>query len=92
MHRDVALKVPQGFQNLGSSDVCGVQGFFLPHRVLTIQAHPEFTQFMMESILDVRHQQGIFSEEIYRDGKARAALCHDGPLVATAIWRFFLGF
>ncbi|KAF6825404.1 gmp synthase [Colletotrichum plurivorum] len=45
LHQDVASiggPLPPGWVQLGKSDLCDVQGLFLPGRVLTFQGHPEF--------------------------------------------------
>ncbi|KAF2017273.1 class I glutamine amidotransferase-like protein [Aaosphaeria arxii CBS 175.79] len=90
MHRDVVFDVPEGFQNLGTSPRCDVQGLYLPNRAFSVQAHPEFDDYIMDKILKKRHGDGIFSDDMYEDGNLRASLEHDGLLVATTIWKFFL--
>lgn len=90
MHRDIVTAVPEGAINLGHSAVCDVQGLYIPHRVISVQAHPEFSGFIMSSILDTRRGQGIFGEDLYQSGLSRADKTHDGVLVSTVIWRFLL--
>jgi GMP synthase-like glutamine amidotransferase len=91
MHRDVAFAVPSGFQNLGTSPRCDVQGLYLPGRALSVQAHPEFDDFIMDHILKKRHGDGIFSDDMYEDGDLRRKLEHDGMVVAEAILRLLFG-
>jgi GMP synthase (glutamine-hydrolysing) len=91
MHRDAVLDVPEGTVNLGSSPSCGIQGLFKAGQVLSVQAHPEFDDFIMTKIVDRRHEQGIFDDATFKSGMARANLPHDGVLVAEAIWRLFFG-
>ena len=90
MHRDVVRTVPEGFQNLGTSSSCNIQGLFLGDRCLSVQAHPEFDHFIMAHILEKRYVDGIFSDIIYENGSTRAMLEHDGILVARAIIRFLV--
>ena len=91
MHRDAVLETPEGLSNLGSSPACKIQGFYKPGRVLTLQAHPEFDDFIMKKVVERRHEQGIFDDELFKAGMERAARPHDGLLVSQALWRFFLG-
>lgn len=90
MHRDAVLELPAGFLNLGFSDHCAIQGSYLPGRVLTVQAHPEFNDYIMSEILKIRHAQGIFSDDLYKDASSRSALVHDGDLFAATAWKFLL--
>lgn len=90
MHRDEVLTVPEGFQNLGSSPRCGIQGLFKPNCSLSIQAHPEFDETIMQSILEKRHIDGVFAVEPFNDALARTKLPHDGLLVMEAFLRFFI--
>ena len=54
-----------------------------------MQAHPEFSKFIMEKILDTRFEQNLFDDLQYANGKARNGK-HDGALVGVAIWKFLL--
>ncbi|KAJ5151699.1 hypothetical protein N7492_009994 [Penicillium capsulatum] len=90
MHRDIVFEVPQGCTNLGFSPRCGVQGLYKPGQVLSIQAHPEFNDFVMSKILEMRHAKGVFSEEMYQDGLARSKKEHDGEMFGQRIIEFLL--
>ena len=90
MHQDIVAELPKGATNLGSSPVCEQQGFYIPHRVLTLQAHPEFNDFIMTNVLNKRHDQGIFNDEVFGSGMDRSAIPHDGLLVSKVIWKFLL--
>lgn len=89
MHRDVVLSLPQGCQNIGHSSLCETQGLYQPGRVFSVQAHPEFDKFIMDTILDTRYEQKVFDNSQYATGKAKSGK-HDGALVGVAIWRFLL--
>lgn len=90
MHRDIVYEVPKGCLNLGYSSRCQVQGLYWPKRLLAVQGHPEFDEFMMDQIIEARYEQKIFDDQFYRDGKSRAGLSHDGVLVGSVIWRLLL--
>ncbi len=90
MHHDAVLSTPDGLINLGTSPSCGIQGLYSDKRVITLQAHPEFDAFIMETLLDARHELGIFDNADFEEATHRAAGQHDGHLVASAIWQFLL--
>ncbi|KAL9007720.1 MAG: hypothetical protein Q9173_007077, partial [Seirophora scorigena] len=91
MHKDIVFDYPVGVQPLGSTSLCKVQGMFVPGRVFTVQGHPEFTEEILVEILEVRHEQGVFGDEIYKDAMARAGRRHDGAMVGKRFIEFFLG-
>jgi GMP synthase-like glutamine amidotransferase len=88
MHRDIVFSIPQGIESLAHSPVCSVQGMYASKRLLTVQGHPEFTQEIMEEILDTRHKTGIFDDEAYETHMKKVALEHDGVAVGRAFLRF----
>ena len=90
MHKDIVYHYPEGVEELGWSDQCEVQAMYIPKKVITIQAHPEFTEDMMRELLEARRKQKIFNEEVYQDGIGRAAKPQDGVLVAKAFLRFLM--
>ena len=88
MHRDIVYNYPPGVEALGSSPVCKVQGMYSPKRLISVQGHPEFNRPILEVILNFRHSQGIFDDTQFEEGMKKAALHHDGVLVAQAFLRF----
>jgi GMP synthase (glutamine-hydrolysing) len=60
----------------------------MPARIWSIQAHPEFTEFIMSSVLKVRHETGVFNDEQYTDGKSRAGKKTDGENLGREIVKF----
>jgi GMP synthase (glutamine-hydrolysing) len=90
MHRDIAYEVPAGCLNIGSSPKCEVQGLYIPKRILTVQGHPEYNEFVETKLLEVRHSQGIFDDALFADGMSRVGNKHDGGVVSQAIWRMIL--
>lgn len=91
MHRDIVFDTPVDCANLATSPKCEVQGLYLPKRVLSVQGHPEYNAGIMSCLLEARHDNGIFSDELYKDGLSRLlGESHDGWLVAKAIARFIV--
>ena len=37
MHRDIVYNYPEGCEELGSTNVCRVQGMYMPKRLITVQ-------------------------------------------------------
>ena len=91
MHKDEVAEVPAGLTCLGSSPRCPVQGLYKRGSVFSLQAHPEFDEFIMSEIMAARHAQSIFDDALYADGMARAPRPHNGVAVAVKIWDFFTG-
>lgn len=90
MHRDIVHDVPNGCVNLGHSPRCGVQGLYIPKRVLTVQGHPEFNEYIMSRVLEMRHEQKIFDDDLFQDGMSRAGKPHDGQRIGATICKFLL--
>ncbi|KAL8902533.1 MAG: hypothetical protein Q9207_004609 [Kuettlingeria erythrocarpa] len=90
MHRDIVFDYPAGVQPLGTTGLCKVQGMFVPGRVMTVQGHPEFTEEILVEILEVRHEQGVFGDEIYEEAMKRVGRRHDGVMVGKRFVEFLL--
>ncbi|CAL3962872.1 unnamed protein product [Diplocarpon coronariae] len=90
MHRDALGAYPEGVEALASTDKCPTHAMYAAGRFLSVQGHPEFTEDITREILEVRHAQGIFDEELYRDGAARLGRDQDGVVVAQAFLKFLL--
>lgn len=90
MHKDIVFDYPSGVQPLGSTSLCKVQGMFVPRRVMTVQGHPEFTEEILVEILEVRHKQGVFGDEIYDEAMKRVGRRHDGVMVGKRFVDFLL--
>lgn len=90
MHRDQVFSVPPGAELLASTEVCGNHGFVIPGRAITVQGHPEFTADIMDEILELRHQSGLFTDELYKSGKSRNNDEHDGVFMAKVFLKFLL--
>lgn len=85
MHRH-----PEGVEALGSSGSCEVQGMYMPKRAMTLQGHPEFTAEVMAELLERRHAQKVFSDDVYGEAMARVGEPQDGVLIAQAFLRFLM--
>ena len=90
MHRDIVFDCPRNVELLGSSPRCKVQGMYVKNRLITVQGHPEFSKEIVTELLETRHKQGIFDDEVFKDGLARVGKDHDGVVVAQAFLRFLL--
>ncbi|KAJ5771809.1 hypothetical protein N7520_002338 [Penicillium odoratum] len=90
MHRDNVFETPDGCVNLGFSGPCPVQGLYMPKRLISIQAHPEFNEFIMTNVLQARHESGLFTDELYESGSSRAGKQHDGELLARRFIQFIV--
>jgi GMP synthase-like glutamine amidotransferase len=88
MHRDIVFEFPKDAVPLASNDICTVQAMYVPGKYIAVQGHPEFTEELISEVLDVRHKQGIFSDEVYEDAMSRAGTEHDGVTIARGFLRF----
>ncbi|PBP17399.1 putative glutamine amidotransferase class-I [Diplocarpon rosae] len=90
MHRDAIFTYPEGVEALASTDKCSTHAMYAAGRFISVQGHPEFTGDIMREILKARHAQGIFDEELYKDGSDRVDRHQDGVVVAQAFLKFLL--
>ncbi|KAK3681491.1 hypothetical protein LTR37_020905 [Vermiconidia calcicola] len=90
MHRDLVYEWPKGVEPLGHTDSCDVQGMYIKEHLITVQGHPEFNGDVVSELLQRRHDQGIFNDEMYNDGMSRVRKPHDGTAVGAAFLRFLL--
>jgi len=90
MHRDAVLTLPDTTKCLGNSPACDIQGIYTENKILTLQGHPEFDSFIMTEILNLRHDQKLFDDSLWKWGLSRAEDKHDGLLVSETLWRFLL--
>jgi GMP synthase-like glutamine amidotransferase len=90
MHRDIVFEFPPAVEQLGHSPRCKVQGMYIPRKLITVQAHPEFNQEIVTEVLETRHKLGIFDDGAYAEYMARVGNEHDGVLVAGAFLKFML--
>ena len=90
MHQDIVYRYPPTVEHLGNSPRCEVQGMYEKGRLITVQGHPEFNEEIMRELLESRHAQGVFGDDVYQDGMDRVANHHDGVAVSRAFVKFLL--
>ncbi|KAH6634979.1 class I glutamine amidotransferase-like protein [Chaetomium sp. MPI-SDFR-AT-0129] len=90
MHRDIVFGLPDGAELLASTEKCANHGFLIPNKVITVQGHPEFTDDIMDEILELRHASGVLTDAEYASGKTRNKQEHDGVFMAQVFLKFLL--
>jgi GMP synthase-like glutamine amidotransferase len=99
MHRDIVFALPPQspsspaaalpkIEPLGFTEKCQVQGMYIPHRLITVQGHPEFNAEIVEEILRSRHGMGIFDDATFGAAMGRVGREQDGVRVAEGFVRF----
>ncbi|KAI3393681.1 hypothetical protein diail_3818 [Diaporthe ilicicola] len=88
MHRDAVMEYQPGVIPLACTEQCPIQAMYIPRLLLTVQGHPEFSQFIMSEFLQARHQAGKIRDGPFQDAKMRMMDEHDGVLVAQTFLRF----
>lgn len=89
MHRDIVDGVPENTTVLATTQKCGNQGFYRPHAILTLQGHPEFTQTIVEELVQARVE--LLGQELHDDALKRAQDHNDGPFIARVMVDFVEG-
>lgn len=90
MHRDIVFDLPPEVEQLAYTEKCAQQGMYVAKRLISVQGHPEFNEEIMNEILELRHEAGIFDDATFKDGMERANKYQDGVVVAQAFLRFLL--
>lgn len=90
MHKDIVGTYPKEVIALGSSPRCAVQGMYAARKLISVQGHPEFNGDISSSIITLRTQAGVFSNEESKDGLSRTQIPHDGIAVAVAFLKLLL--
>lgn len=88
MHQDIIYTLPPGTVNLGWTDSCAFQGFYIPDRVLCLQGHPEFDEEIEREVLVKKHGDGLLSDDVYEDAMSRIGNRHDGLVISKAMLKF----
>ncbi|GAB1200280.1 hypothetical protein APSETT444_009650 [Aspergillus pseudonomiae] len=60
-------------------------------RVLTLQGHPEYDEFVTTELIKLRHAIGRFDDELAKDGLSRVGNQHDGELIARVACKLIVG-
>lgn len=94
MHRDIVRvdgsELPEGIENLGSTDACQLQGMYKRGKFISVQGHPEFTPDIVKELVHARTEMGIFTKEMHDDAMNRLWDRHDGITVGCAFLRFMM--
>jgi len=92
MHQDHVPVLPEGFESLGSTEICPVHGmvkFVDPEgpkslenvSIMTLQGHPEYNAKIVNEVIAIRLQKGVFSQEFADQSYEDAAQHDDGLLL-----------
>lgn len=79
-HQDAVYSVPEGVENVGSSDKCEIQGLFSKW-ILTFQGHPEFTTDFYREVL--------VPMDVAKGREVKEGPENDGELIGSLINGFF---
>ncbi|KAF8417042.1 GMP synthase [Tirmania nivea] len=94
MHQDIVKveepELPDGIENLGSTDVCRLQGMYKKGKFISVQGHPEYTPDIVKEMVHVRTEMGIFNKEMHDDAMNRLWNAHDGVAAGSAFLRFLM--
>lgn len=90
MHRDIVYAYPEDVEHLGHTERCEVQGMYSAKQLITVQGHPEFNGDVVSELLQRRHDQGIFDNEMYNEGMSRVRKTHDGVAIGAVFLKFLL--
>ncbi|KAK5696963.1 hypothetical protein LTS12_028557, partial [Elasticomyces elasticus] len=90
MHQDIVFECPSNVIPLGSSPLCAVQGMYVPGKFISVQGHPEYSEFIVSEIIKVRTKTGLFTGEQSADALRRVGNEHDGVEIGKVFLNFLL--
>lgn len=94
LHGDHVRFVDHGLPDdvvlVGSTSLCHIQGLYRPGRLLTIQGHPEFDQFISTECLKLVATRAGWEAEFANAAIASAQADDDAAIAADIIMAFFL--
>lgn len=85
-HQDQVLSLPPKAKRLLSNGFCPNAAFYIPHRVLAIQGHPEFDVDYAKALLNMRAHQ--FTDEFLQGVHHSYLTPHHGERVSQWMRRF----
>lgn len=106
MHRDHVPEVPEGCERIGYTAIAPNHGFvrYVPSaassspkrpediQIFTVQGHPEFTESIVEKIVDLRESTGVLDKSTAEGARSRAKWRNDGvDVIGKLIWEILLG-
>lgn len=86
-HQDQVTDLPQGAQRLYGSHFCPNGAFYVPHKLLAFQGHPEFSKAYMAGLMEIR--QARYQPGQYQHALDSLHMHLDNDLVATWVAGFF---
>lgn len=90
MHQDVVFECPSNVIPLGSSPLCAVQGMYVPGKFISVQGHPEYSEFIVSEIIKMRTKTGLFTGVQSADAQRRVGNEHDGVAIGEVFLNFLL--
>ena len=100
MHRDHVPELPSSCLLLASTSITPNQGFIqyssdAPSspspsdiQIFTVQGHPEFTESIVSTVVDMRESTGVIDKETAADARRRAQWRNDGvDVIGKLIWK-----
>jgi GMP synthase-like glutamine amidotransferase len=87
-HQDQVVEPPPGAQLLASSEFCQYAMLAVGERVLSVQAHPEFSADYAGSLYEIRRER--FGDALTDRGIASVNEHNDGAVFARWALRFFI--
>ncbi len=68
-HQDQVTRAPEGARIIASSEFCSNAGFVMGNRIWTIQPHPEFSESVIEGLLEHR-AKGVVPNNLINEAHA----------------------
>lgn len=87
-HQDQVVEIPEGAEVVARSEFCANAALAYDDRILTVQAHPEFTGSFIDGLIRTRGQ-GIVPDPLLRQAEARMGQPNSSALLADHITDFF---
>lgn len=87
-HQDQVVERPAGAEVLGSNDFCANAALVYGDRALTVQAHPEFSDAVVDGLIRYRGA-GVVPDGLLATARDRQGQATGAPTVADRIEDFF---
>lgn len=87
-HQDQVVARPEGACVAGSSDFCENAALIYGNRAFTVQAHPEFSDAVVEGLMDKRGA-GVVPDPLMAEARMRLGAPNSSQALARRIANFF---
>lgn len=87
-HQDQVTRLPDGAEVIAGNDFCRYAGMVHGDTVLTVQAHPEFSDAFVQGLMDTRGK-GVVPDDLMDDARARLGQTNDAAAIGDRIAAFF---